>query len=428
MTYKKTAVLLAFLLLCSCMLLPMRACAEETTEESVFSVLDEEELTAGIESIITSFHRDKKTVSVALCFPATGELYYYNADRWWYTASLFKLPLVMKISNMQMNGEIDYNKVKISTDLDTALKKVLVYSDNSWAYGLQEKVFDDDLAAIRANDLAYSTDFDAQDLPKKFYTSYLYSARFYLGILRELYAHPEEYPHVLEYMKEASPTKYFHRVLEDRYEIAQKYGSAGHVCHAGGVIYTPDPVLLVVMNSGVEDLPGNKMIGEISAYIAACAEEWHLDLEEQKKQAEEKARVEAKAKAAEPLAPVTEKPQEEPALSVIQVQPEDTEKNEHPAAGIVLLAAAAIAVLILLAFRMRKKLLLHPETETGTNGEETDSLPGENGSPEDDEELLWEQEEYPEIDPDRYRETEDEADEEADTDEEPSDDPDEPLI
>ncbi len=358
MIYKKTALLFAFLLFFSCILAPAHARAEEQEKESGFSVLDEEELTAGIESIIAALHRDKKTVSVALCFPATGETYYYNADRWWYTASLFKLPLVMKISNMQMNGEIDYEQVRLNSDLDTALKKVLVYSDNSWAYGLQEKVFHDDLAAIRANDLAYSTDFDAQDLPKKFYSSYLYSARFYLGILRELYAHPEEYPHVLEYMKEASPTKYFHRVLEDRYEIAQKYGSAGHVCHAGGVIYTPDPVLLVVMNSGVEDLPGNKMIGEISAYIAACAEEWHVQLGAQKEEA-------AKKKAAVPEQDPVETKPTAPSPNPVE---EPEEKDAEPVssanhAGVLACAAGAlIAILILIALWRKRRVPVFEET------------------------------------------------------------------
>ena len=379
MTYKKTALLLAFLLFFSCFLAPAYARAENMEEESGFSVLDEEELTAGIESIITALHRDKKTVSVALCFPATGEIYYYNADRWWYTASLFKLPLVMKISNMQMNGEIDYETVRLNSDLDTALKKVLVYSDNSWAYGLQEKVFHDDLSVIRANDLSYSTDFDAQDLPKKFYSSYLYSARFYLGILRELYAHPEEYPHVLEYMKEASPTKYFHRILEDRYEIAQKYGSAGHVCHAGGVIYTPDPVLLVVMNSGVEDLPGNKMIGEISAYIAECAEEWHIQLETQKEEA-------AKQKASLPVRDTAEIKPSAPSPSPLP-EPEKPYAEPVPSEnhGVVLACAAGalIAVLILIALWKKKKVPVSGEaapdreSETGLAGGVTSEDPPE---------------------------------------------------
>ena len=243
------------------------------------SVIDEAALDSEIERIIKASGRSKDSVSVALYYTGTGEYYYFNANRWWYTASLFKLPMVMKITEMQENGELDENKLVMNTDLETAKEKILRDSNNSWAYGLLEKIFNNDIKRVRTNDLNYSEGFSAEEVPAKFYSSYLYSARFYLGIIKELYTHASKYPNVIRYMCEASPTKYFHRVLGDKYRIAQKYGSAGHVVHAGGIIYTPEPVLLVVMNNGVEDLAGNRMIGEISAYIAACAEEWHLALE-----------------------------------------------------------------------------------------------------------------------------------------------------
>ena len=372
------ALLLSAVVICPCIAFAEETDAEPPAEES-FSVLDAEALDREIESIITSMNRDKKTVSVALYFTGTGETYYYNADRWWYTASLFKLPLTMKVASMQKNGELDPDALKLNADLETIKRKILVYSDNSWAYGLQEKVFHDDLAYIRGNDLSYSIGFDEKDLPAKFYKSYLYSARFFLGIVRELYENSEEYPHVLEYMLEASPTKYFHRVLEDRYAIAQKYGSAGHVCHAGGIIYTPDPVLLVVMNSGVEDLAGNKMIGEISARVAALAEDWHAELEEQKAEA-------AKQKESAPVKPAEEKPAQpsptpepepEPAPA-----PAEPEASSHWGGILACAAVALVAVLILIV--LLKKKTSAPEEEVLPDAEdgEADSFPEEEVLPE----------------------------------------------
>ena len=38
-------------------------------------------------------------------------------------------------------------------------------------------------------------------------------------------------------------------------------------------------MILVVMNYEVNDFAGNRMIGDISSYIAECAEDWHLALE-----------------------------------------------------------------------------------------------------------------------------------------------------
>ena len=266
------------------MVLPAAAHAEsaegsgEILTASV-SVIDEAALDAQIEKIISSAGRSKDSISVALYYTGTGEYYYYNANRWWYTASLFKLPMVMKITRMEEEGELDANKLVLNQNLETAKEKILRDSNNSWAYGLLEKIFKNDIRYVRSNDLSYSEGFYAEELPSGFYKGYLYSARFYLGIIKELYTHASDYPNVIRYMCEASPTKYFHKVLGDKYRIAQKYGSAGHVVHAGGIIYTPEPVLLVVMNNGVEDIAGNRLIGEVSAYIAGCAEEWHLALQ-----------------------------------------------------------------------------------------------------------------------------------------------------
>lgn len=263
-----------------CALLPARAHAEAAEgsgdcNTASVSVIDGDALDAEIERIISSTGRSKDSVSVALYYTGTGEYYYYNANRWWYTASLFKLPMVMKITRMEEEGELDKSSLVMNTDLETAKEKILRDSNNSWAYGLLEKIFNNNIKYVRSNDLSYSEGFYAEELPQRFYSSYLYSARFYLGIIKELYTHASDYPNVIRYMCEASPEKYFHKELGDSYRIAQKYGSAGHVVHAGGIIYTPEPVLLVVMNNGVEDLAGNRVIGEISAYIAGCAEEWH---------------------------------------------------------------------------------------------------------------------------------------------------------
>lgn len=267
------------------MLLPAAASAQAADGSgdiltASVSVIDEAALDKEIERIIKSSGRSADSVSVALYYTGTGEYYYYNANRWWYTASLFKLPMVMKITRMEIEGELDKNALVMNTDLEEAKEKILRDSNNSWAYGLLDKIFKNDLKKVRRNDLGYSEGFPEEELPAKFFGAYLYSARFYLGIIKELYSHASDYPNVIRYMCEASPTKYFHRELGDSYRIAQKYGSASHVVHAGGIIYTPEPVLLVVMNNGVEDLAGNRAIGQISAYIASCAEEWHLALQD----------------------------------------------------------------------------------------------------------------------------------------------------
>ena len=51
-------------------------------------------------------------------------------------------------------------------------------------------------------------------------------------------------------MKEASPGSYFKR-CDTEYEIAHKYGFLDQQTNDVGIIYTPSPILLVVMLDGV---------------------------------------------------------------------------------------------------------------------------------------------------------------------------------
>ena len=106
------AALLAVLLFPAAALAEAADGSGEIVTASV-SVIDEAELDAEIERIIDSSGRNRESVSVALYYTGTGEYYYYNANRWWYTASLFKLPLVMKMANMKKYDEIDYDSFQI---------------------------------------------------------------------------------------------------------------------------------------------------------------------------------------------------------------------------------------------------------------------------------------------------------------------------
>ncbi len=184
------------------MLLPAAASAQAADGSgdiltASVSVIDEAALDKEIERIIKSSGRSADSVSVALYYTGTGEYYYYNANRWWYTASLFKLPMVMKITRMEIEGELDKNALVMNTDLEEAKEKILRDSNNSWAYGLLDKIFKNDLKTVRRNDLGYSEGFPEEELPAKFFGAYLYSARFYLGIIKELYSHASDYPNVI---------------------------------------------------------------------------------------------------------------------------------------------------------------------------------------------------------------------------------------
>ena len=59
-------------------------------------------------ALIREFGRDADDycgISVGFCYTKTNEALFYYGDEWYYTASVFKLPLMMMLANDVLNGE-----------------------------------------------------------------------------------------------------------------------------------------------------------------------------------------------------------------------------------------------------------------------------------------------------------------------------------
>ena len=251
-------------------------------ETELVSVLDQQELDQRIDTVIRNDGLEHTDVSVAYCYTGTGECYYYNADEWYYSASLYKLPMIMSLVRMKEEGEltVDFNE-----DFDYIIHRCLVYSDNSWSLAIHRLVFTPQ-SELRGLD-AQLAGFPEEELPDGYYNNNIYSARFMLGVVQELYENAEDYPRVIDHLLEAQPDEYFRGELGDRYPIAQKYGSAHPVVHTAGIVYTPTPFLLVVMTSYAGIIPGEQLIGRLAETIA----DYTLLLDERCEQAEEESRL-----------------------------------------------------------------------------------------------------------------------------------------
>ena len=260
-------LILAALISASCTL------AEAEEAVSGVSCVDCDELDTIIDSILSELRVDKNTVSVALKYTGTGEYYYYNADRWMYSASLYKMPVCMTYSHKIKTGELEANS--LSGNDAYVYDKILGHSDFSWVTRLSHLLYGNgnNTKALREQDLIYSG-YDENVLPEAYFGNSIYSARFYLGIIEELYNNSSEYPNVLENMTGATPTKYFCRNLGSKYPVAQKYGSDAGSVHAAGIIYTENPILLVIMTTNKNDAAGNRIIGTISESLVKCVEDW----------------------------------------------------------------------------------------------------------------------------------------------------------
>lgn len=261
--FKKEISLMLTLALCIPGLFSLNAYAEEKEKGPV---IDSDELDELIEATLDGFRTNKSDVSVALYYTGSGEYYYYNADKWLYSASLYKLPVCMKYMNLIKTGEYKANSFKVEDKI--ILDAILVHSNGGWPMVLAKRMFGQKNVNkyMREQDLKFSG-LDESLLPKGYYDKSDYSARFYLGILEELYNNSDEYPQIIDYMKKASPHKYLKVGVEKQYEVAQKYGSAGGTVAGAGFIYTPDPIIIVIMTGNKTDPTGNKIVGAISQTV-----------------------------------------------------------------------------------------------------------------------------------------------------------------
>ena len=182
--------------------------------------------------------------------------------------------------------------------------RTLEYSDNDMAGTLY-------LASGAAHEpyaLAAYSGMEPEELPKLFRHFY-FTSRFMLATLQTLYDEPDRFPGIVEHLKKACPKRYFRASLENRYEVAQKNGQYEGVLHNAGIIYTPTPILLVIM---CDHMPGQlDALDELAEFFA----DYSLELDKRQAQREaEKQEEAARAEAVATLSPTaTPLPTPEPA-------------------------------------------------------------------------------------------------------------------
>ena len=358
---RRTLLSALALLLCLSLLLPGAACAEE-------GLLDHDEIQAMLDDYISAHGLDADKISVGYIYTATGDTFYYNEDRWYYSASTYKVPVMMLLAEQEAAGEIDRETKLKGLTLGYAEEAILTYSNNDYAH-LMMSVLAPTEPECRDLYKQYAS------LPDDYYISdfrdYSYfTARFLTEVIQTLYTEPERFPNIIDCLLSAQPDHYFRLKVKD-YPIAQKYGSfkdnsQRDFNHTTGVIYLPNPIILTVMT---QDAPGPEtVIGDIAelfvnyslaldarleAYRAEqeaqriAAEEEARRLEAERLAAEEAARLEAEAEATtEPTAEAT--PAATP--SPVPTAPETESGNINSrlyvliVCAIVLLLAAALTL------------------------------------------------------------------------------------
>ena len=333
------------------------AAAEAMAEPSYSdSILDEAELTKLVEDFLAQKGIPKDRVGIGFCYTATGDEFYYNPDTWFYPGSMYKVPLMMLLSEQLQSGETAPGTQIGGLDLDTVYEYILVYSNNDYAHKVRTYLGGDDAWRKDAQKYAALDKYDER------YMLYCYfSPRYMTQVLETLNEDPARFPKVLDNLLKAEDGHYFKLTDSMKgYEIAQKYGAYidnenSDWNHTAGIIFTPNPFILTIMTKNVGG--SEQFIGQLAEkfkdYTLTLDEklETHRIAQEQfeaeLRAAEEAERLAAEQAAAQPQA--TQKPAAEARPAQPQVQnpgitPDRAARGTR--AGIIVLSLLLAAAVI----------------------------------------------------------------------------------
>ena len=305
------SLLLVLLLLLSCAPAAFadEPLASEGTEDR--GLIDAAEVDSWMEEFVAQngLNGDYQVFSVGFCYTGTGDFWFWNADQWMYSASLYKVPVSMLLAEKEAAGDLTQDTVITNQYASGTLahleSSALTFSNNDSGHALVEYM-GGSYAGKCADQIVKFT-----SLPESYFTSddfnnlSYYTARFMTHVMKTLYDGGEEaFPHVIEYLLDAQPDDYYNSDsgLKGSYAIAQKYGAfveqnGNNNNHCAAIIYTPTPVIVVVMTKNVGDY--QRIIAEVGSQLAGYA----LKLDEKKAAQEQEALALAAAQETEAAAP-----------------------------------------------------------------------------------------------------------------------------
>ncbi|MBR1456655.1 MAG: serine hydrolase, partial [Oscillospiraceae bacterium] len=290
-TYRKR--ILAFILLLA--LLPVWKGAASAEDGGM---IDEDRLNAWMEEYIAQHDLGSsyQRFSVGFCYTGTGESWYYDADQWMYSASLYKVPVAMLLAEKEAAGELSQDSKVLGMPLQYWEQTALTYSNNDSGHAMVDYL--GGTYAGKCSDMTIPyTDLPEDYFVEDFYQTSYYTARYITQVMTTLCAGGEErFPHVIEYLLPAQPDAYLNLSLKGRFDVAQKYGAYEEATgnknnHVAAIIYTPTPIVVAVMTRNVGDFQAR--MAEVGAYLADYALELDAEIQARAEEAERLAAEEA---------------------------------------------------------------------------------------------------------------------------------------
>lgn len=225
-------------------------------------------LDAAVGALFEEYDLSERNFALGFRALSDGTEYWYNADKLFETASLYKLPLNMYFYELEAAGEMASDESIYGVPLDYCHEQSLVYSNNE----LSQLMVDWIGSYRQFKEIAFGyTGLDESERGFDYYASGGFTARMMVGMLQTLWDDPETFGQEIDYLKEANPGEYLESG-ECGLEVAQKYGyeyydGVLNICIAG-IVYTDEPFLITVLTRGVgraDELMG-KLCDAFAAY------------------------------------------------------------------------------------------------------------------------------------------------------------------
>ena len=187
--------------------------AEPTASEAQDAepLIVEEELNRWMEDYLSqiSLNPDWQRFSVGFYYSGTGESWYYDADQWMYSASLYKVPVSMLMAEKEAAGEVTQDSwiatQYASGTLQYLESSALTWSNNDSGHALVEYL-GGTYAGKCADQTVRFTELPDDYFAEDFFQMSYYSARYMTQVMATLLAGGEErFPHVIEYLLPAQP-------------------------------------------------------------------------------------------------------------------------------------------------------------------------------------------------------------------------------
>ena len=298
------------------------------------SILDSAAIEKMVDDYLARKGISKDRVGIGFCYTATGDEWFLNPDTWFYPGSMYKVPLMMILSERLRDGQISENTQIGGLDLDTVYNYILVHSNNDYAHAVRKFLIDylggndDEIWRKEAQQYARLDKYDER------YLLYCYfSPRYMTQVMETLYHDPDRFPKVLDCLLQAEQGHYFRLPDEMRsYDVAQKYGSYidnenTNWNHTTGIIYTSNPFIITVMTKNVGG--SEQVIADLGVLFKDYALGLDAELEafraEQAKAEQERLAAEEAARQAAEQAPEPQQTQTQPGS-----QPQSTSRPNGP--------------------------------------------------------------------------------------------------